>query len=89
MIEELWSGTSCHEFYSAGTGDGKSAENGCRTHDISFVSLDFAAQPDHVLGRGLGNIWRSALPASESLLLCELTLEMYVRCGLDVRRIPS
>lgn len=53
-----------------------------------FVSLDFAAQSDRVLGQGLRNIWRRALPASESLLLCELTLEMFVRCNLYVRRIP-
>ena len=36
--------TSCHELCGAGAGDGKSAESGCRTHDISFVSVDFAAQ---------------------------------------------
>ena len=30
------------------------------------VSFNFAAQSDHVLGRDLGNIWRKALPASES-----------------------
>lgn len=53
-----------------------------------FVSLDFAAQSDHVLGRDLQNRWRRALPASESLLLFEPTLEMYVRCDLCVRLLP-
>ena len=53
-----------------------------------FVSLDFAAQSVHVLGQGLGNIWRRALPASESLLFWEPGLEMYAECNLCVRRLP-
>ena len=53
-----------------------------------FVSVDFAAQAIHVLGRDLGNIWRIAHPASESLLWVEPRLEMYVRCNLYVRQLP-
>ena len=53
-----------------------------------YVSLDFAAQSDHVLGRNLGNIWRRALPASESLLSCGPRLEMYMRRDHCVRRLP-
>ena len=53
-----------------------------------FVSLDFAAQSVHVLGRDLRNVWRRALPASESSLSSEPRLEMYVRCDPYVRRSP-
>lgn len=38
-IEEFWSVTSCHELCSAGTGDGRSVESGCKTRDISFCKL--------------------------------------------------
>ena len=82
VSEELWSGTPCHELCDAGTGGGRSVQSGCKTHDISFCRLDFAVQSDHVLGRDLGNIWRRALPASESLPFIEPKLEMYVRCDL-------
>lgn len=43
-----------------------------------FVSIDFASQTIHVLGRDRGNIWRRAYLASEPLLLYEPRLEMYV-----------
>ena len=43
-----------------------------------FVGLDFAAQAIHDLDQGRRNIWRRARPASESLLLFERKLEMYV-----------
>lgn len=52
------------------------------------VSVDFAAQAIHVLGRDLRNIWIRARPASESLLWGEPRLEMYVRRNLYVRQLP-
>ena len=88
MIEESRSVTSCHELCSAGTGDGKRPRAAAGHRTFLFVGLDFAAQPAHVLGRDLWNIWRRALPASESSLLREPRLEMYVRCDLCVRRLP-